>query len=86
MEQLWFSRGLITPLILYCRVISSRMVMPYCDQSFLEQVSSVFVSRRLSTYDCVSPNVTLLMQYGLYRLLQDSKTFPLAKIASIHAG
>ena len=30
------------------------------------------------TPDCVSPNVTLLIQYGLYHLSQDSKIFPLA--------
>ena len=29
MEQLLFSMGLLTPLIQYCRVISSRMIMPY---------------------------------------------------------
>ena len=31
----WFSMGAVTPFIQFCRVISSRMVMPYCSQSFL---------------------------------------------------
>ena len=74
MEQPWFSMGLVTPLIIqYCsRVISSRMVMPYLWSVFLELVPSTFVSRCLSTLECVSPGVMLLIQYVLYHRLQDS--------------
>ena len=75
--------GLVTPLILYGRVIFSR-----CSKALLysvfnrAQVSSTFVSRRLLTPIVFFPNVTLLIQYGLCHP-QDSKTFPLARVASI---
>ena len=73
--------GLVTPLIQYCMVIPSRMVMPYLSSVFYRaQVPSTFVSRCLSTPDCVSLNVKLLIQNVLYHLLQDSKTFPLARV------
>ena len=74
--------GLVTPLILYGRVIFSRVVEePYFTQSFLEPVPSTFDSRCLLTPNCVSPNVALLIIYGLYHL-QGSKTFTLARVAS----
>ena len=38
-----------------------------------------FVSRCLLTPDCVSPNVTILIQYGIHHPYRDSKTFPLAR-------
>ena len=38
---------------------------------------------RLLTPYCVAPNVVLLIQYGLHHPHQDSKTFPLAWVASI---
>ena len=38
------------------------------------------------TYDCVSPNVKLLMQYVLYHLSQDSKIFPLARVHQYTSG
>ena len=59
---------------------SHDIVEAYCGQSLLELVPSTFVPRRLLTSDCVSPNVKLLLQYVLYHLLQDSKTFPLARV------
>ena len=31
--DIWFSTGVVTPLIQFCRVILSRMVKPYCSQS-----------------------------------------------------
>ena len=65
---------------------SHDVVEPYCDQSFLELSIKycTFVSRCLLTPDCVSPNVMVLIQYVLYHLHQDSETFPLARVASIH--
>ena len=78
-------QGLVTPLILYGRVIlsCSSRALPW-SVFYRAQVSSTFVSRRLLTSHCVSLNVTLLIQYDLYHP-QDSKTFPLAKVASIHS-
>ena len=49
----------------------------------VKKTTTTTTSRCLSTPDCVSPNVMLLIQYGLYHLLQDSKTFSLARVASI---
>ena len=72
--------GLRVASMKYCRVMSSHMVMPYLSSVFLELVPSTFVSRRLLAPDCVSPNVMLLVQYGLYHLFQDFKTFPLARV------
>ena len=73
MEQLGFSRGLLTPLIQYCRDISSRRtVMPYLWSVFSRASIKYFVSRRLSTYGCVSPNVMISIQYVLHNLLRDS--------------
>ena len=37
------------------------------------------------TFDCVSPNVMPLIQYVLHHLLQDSKTFPLARVHQYNA-
>ena len=57
------------------------MVMPSLSSVFFRaRVPSTFVSRCLSTPDCVSPNVKLLIQYVIYHLLQDSKTSPLARV------
>ena len=52
MEQLWFSRGLVTPLILYGRVIFSRSSRTLLWSVFYRaQVSSTFVSWCLLTPD-----------------------------------
>ena len=64
MEQLRFSRGLIIPLVqtvLWSHIITYGSALPVASLS-LEQVPSTFVSRRLLTSDCVSPNVMLLIQ------------------------
>ena len=54
MEALFFM-GLVTPLIQFCRVISSGMVKPSCSQSSLDEyclvcrvLSSLSVSKRLA--------------------------------------
>ena len=59
------------------RSYSQDIVEPYCGWSFLELVPSTFVSRCLSTPECVSPNVKLLIQYVLYHVLHD---FSLARV------
>ena len=84
MEPLRFSRGLVTPLILYGRVIFSRNSRTLLWSVFIElRYLCTFVSRRLLTPDCVSSNVMLLIQYGLHHCHRDSKTFPLVRVASI---
>ena len=70
--------GLVTPLILYGRVIFSRYGRALLWSVFYR--AQVFVLLFLG----VSPDVMLLIQYGLYHLPQDPKTFPLARVASIH--
>ena len=75
--------GLVTPLIQYCRVILSRMVMLYLWSVFsrVSNFRTTGYSCLLASTDahCVSSNVMLLIQYLLYHLVQDSKTFPLAR-------
>ena len=56
--------GLVTPLIQFCRVISSGMVQPSCSQS-----SETFFWYFLVVYGrplCFPFNVTLIVQYALY--------------------
>ena len=40
----WFSMGVVTPLIQFCRVILLRMVEPYCSQSSIDLLRS-FIRR-----------------------------------------
>ena len=40
----WFSMGVVTPLIQFCRVIILRMVEPYCSQSSIDLLRS-FIRR-----------------------------------------
>ena len=61
--------GLVTPLILYGRVIFPRSSKALPCSVFTELKFCTFVSWCLSTPDCVSPNVKILMQCGLYHLL-----------------
>ena len=63
MEQLEFSMGLVTPLILYGRVIFSRCSRALLWSVFIEHKYQVLLlSWCLSTPNYVSPNVMLLIQ------------------------
>ena len=51
--------------------------------ALLVRLSRVLLSLGVYRHPIVSPNVMISIQYGLYNLFQDSKTFPLERVASI---
>ena len=78
--------GVYYPVIHFCRVILSRMVVPFCIQSFLAFsyeyrviFTSTFVSGCLQTpvspLQCYAINNTFFISY-----FQDSQLFPLARV------
>ena len=81
--------GVFKSVIHFCRVILSRMVEPYCSRQSSTAFFLVFYATRTlgGTYiPCVSPNVTVSIQYVLYIISLKTLDLPSGEGATISAS